>query len=75
VQREALELKTHRPGDADPTDEGIHQLDSYLLRLGLAAGHLVIFDQRAVEGKRVGTQLGVQRATSPSGRTISIVRI
>ena len=46
VQREALEIKTHRPGDADPTDAGIHQLDGYLLRLGLPTGYLVIFDQR-----------------------------
>jgi hypothetical protein len=75
VQREALEVKTHRPGDADPTHAGINQLDGYLLRLGLPTGYLVIFDQRPAERKRVGTELGSQTATSPSGRTITVVRI
>lgn len=75
VQREALEIKTHRPGDTDPTQAGIRQLDGYLLRLGLPAGHLVIFDQRPAERKRVHTDLGTQIATSPSGRTIAVVRI
>lgn len=75
VQREALEVKTHRPGDADPTQAGIRQLDGYLLRLGLATGHLVIFDQRPAERKRVSTELGTQIAISPTGRTIAVVRI
>jgi hypothetical protein len=75
VQREALEVKTHRLGDADPTAAGIVQLDGYLLRLGLPAGHLVIFDQRPAERKRVGTELGVQTVTSTTGRTITVVRI
>jgi hypothetical protein len=75
VQREALEVKTHRPGDTDPTIAGINQLDGYLLRLGLPTGRLVIFDQRPAESKRVGTELGAQTATSPSGRTITVVRI
>ncbi|WP_239341072.1 AAA family ATPase [Frankia sp. CiP3] len=75
VQREALEVKTHRPGDKDPTKAGVSQLDGYLLRLGLSAGHLVIFDQRPAERKRVATKLGSETATSPSGRTITIIRI
>jgi len=75
VQRQALEVKTHRPGDPDPTTAGINQLDGYLLRLGLPTGHLVIFDQRPAERKRVATELGSQAMTSPSGRTITVVRI
>ncbi|OHV63307.1 AAA family ATPase [Pseudofrankia sp. BMG5.36] len=75
VQRQALEVKTHRPGDPDPTTAGINQLDGYLLRLGLPTGHLVIFDQRPAERKRVAIELGSQTVTSPSGRTITVVRI
>jgi hypothetical protein len=75
VQREALEIKTHRPGGVDPTSEGLTQLDGYLLRLGLATGYLVIFDQRPAERKRVATELGLHAATSPSGRTITVARI
>jgi hypothetical protein len=70
-----LELKTHRPGDADPTYEGLVQLDGYLLRVGLPTGYLVLFDQRPAERTRVGTEMGFQTATSPSGRTITVVRI
>ncbi len=54
VQREALEVKTHRPGHADPTQAGIRQLDSCLLRLVLTTGHLVIFDQRPAVASRIG---------------------
>jgi len=35
----------------------------------------VIFDQRPAESKRAGTRMGAQRVTSPSDRTITIVRI
>ena len=45
-QREALELKTWRDGQADPEKKGIDQLAHYLERLGLEEGTLVIFDQR-----------------------------
>jgi len=75
VQREALEVKTHRPGDTDPTLAGLEQLDGYLTRLGLSAGHLVIFDQRPAERKRVGIELGAQTVTSPGGRAVTVVRI
>ncbi|CAO5171267.1 AAA+ ATPase domain-containing protein [Frankia sp. AiPs1] len=75
VQREALEVKTHRPGDADPAPAGLAQLDGYLLRLGLPTGYLVIFDQRPAEHKRVGTDLGFTSATSPSGRPVTVLRI
>ncbi|WP_239342257.1 ATP-binding protein [Frankia sp. CiP3] len=75
VQREALEIKTHRPGDTDPTQAGIRQLDGYLLRLGLPAGHLVIFDQRPAERKRVETEAGTRTVASPNGQTITVVRI
>ncbi|WP_243407072.1 ATP-binding protein [Frankia canadensis] len=75
VQREALEIKTHRPGAVDPTQAGIRQLDGYLMRLGLPAGNLVIFDQRPAERKRVSAEAGTHVATSPTGRAITVVRI
>ncbi len=45
-QREALELKVWRQGRPDPLPEGLGQLESYLTRLGLSQGYLVIFDRR-----------------------------
>ncbi|MBI4605741.1 MAG: ATP-binding protein [Planctomycetes bacterium] len=44
VQREALEVKV-RSGES-PERKGLEQLGQYLTRLGLAAGHLLIFDRR-----------------------------
>jgi hypothetical protein len=44
TQREALEVKV-RSGES-PEKKGLEQLGKYLSRLGLAAGHLVIFDRR-----------------------------
>lgn len=46
VDRFAIELKTRRDGDADPIERGLSQLAGYLLRLGLEAGTLILFDQR-----------------------------
>ncbi|MBI4603666.1 MAG: AAA family ATPase [Planctomycetes bacterium] len=44
VQKEALEVKV-RAGE-DPERKGLEELGQYLSRLGLEAGHLVIFDRR-----------------------------
>jgi DNA polymerase III delta prime subunit len=46
-QREALELKVWRQGRPDPRPEGLEQIESYLKRLGMDHGHLVVFDRRA----------------------------
>src|SRR5215468_5592964 len=45
-QREAIEMKVWREGRSDPLNEGLAQLDSYLDRLSLDTGALVIFDRR-----------------------------
>ncbi|MEI7892566.1 MAG: hypothetical protein WCI05_05720 [Myxococcales bacterium] len=45
-QREALELKTWADKKADPLAQGLKQLESYLDRLGLQEGVLVLFDRR-----------------------------
>ena len=44
VQREALELKLYRNKNTE--SEGLKQLGVYLQKLGLPAGHLLIFDRR-----------------------------
>lgn len=46
-QREALELKMRRDGEADPTAAGLAQLEDYAEALGLAEGTLVVFDRRS----------------------------
>jgi hypothetical protein len=73
VQREAFELKTRRPGDADPVPGGLSQLDAYLDRLGLPTGYLVVFDQRPGAAEDVDELL--TNATSPAGRSVTVARI
>jgi len=47
VQREVLELKVWRDGQADPLAKGLNQLSAYLDALGLDHAALLIFDRRS----------------------------
>ncbi len=73
MQREAMELKVWRPGADDPEPEGLAQLDRYLDRLTLTTGVLVVFDRRpeAPPWKERGS---FARATTPSGREVTVLR-
>jgi hypothetical protein len=72
-QREALELKVWREREADPLPEGLAQLDTYLERLGLEEGVLVIFDRRPEAGGTM-TRTRFEQARSPSGRKVTVLR-
>jgi AAA domain len=72
-QREALELKVWRPGDADPLAEGLAQLDGYLDRLGLSTGVLVVFDRRP-KAAPIAERTRFGEATSPAGRVVTVLR-
>lgn len=71
--RLALELKVWRPGESDPKDEGLEQLDGYLAGLGVQAGWLVIFDRREAL-PRLRERVSAETATTKSGRTVHVVR-
>jgi len=73
VQREAVEMKVWRPGTRDPLDDGLHQLDGYLGRLGLDTGTLVIFDRRH-DAAAIPDRTRFVTEQSPSGRTITLLR-
>lgn len=72
-ERFAVELKVWRDGRPDPEARGIEQLSSYLDRLGLEKGTLVLFDQRnlapAVPKRRYRSQ------AVHAGRRIDIIRL
>ncbi|UQA63892.1 AAA family ATPase [Polyangium aurulentum] len=70
VQREALELKVWRAGEADPLGKGLAQIDGYLERLGLDTGTLVIFDRRPERSREVR----FEEAKTPSGRVVRLMR-
>ena len=68
-----IELKVWRDGKPDPLTEGLAQLDEYLSGLGLATGWLVIFDQRSGLPE-ISERTTADTATSPAGRTITVIR-
>jgi hypothetical protein len=72
-QREAVETKVRRKGDADPLRAGLAQLDGYLDRLGLDTGILVIFDRRP-KAPSIAKRTRFEEATSPSGRPVTVLR-
>jgi hypothetical protein len=67
-----MELKVWRDGKPDPLAEGLAQLDDYLNGLGLDTGWLVIFDQRSGLPD-ISERTATESATSPAGRTITVI--
>jgi hypothetical protein len=74
LQRHALELKVWRKGKPEPLAEGLAQLDSYLQRLGLDEGVLVIFDRRR-KIKQAEPRPRFEQAQAPSGRKVTVLRV
>jgi hypothetical protein len=72
-QLHALELKVWREREADPLPEGLTQLDSYLERLGLNEGVLVIFDRRQEAGT-ARPRPHFEQTQTPSGRKVTVLR-
>ncbi|MEV5894428.1 ATP-binding protein [Nonomuraea fuscirosea] len=74
VQREAMELKVWRPGESDPTPDGLAQLDRYLDRLTLDTGVLVMFNRRS-KALPWAERGAFEQATTPSGRQVTLLRV
>lgn len=72
--RLAVEVKTWRDGDksADPTGDGIAQLDAYLARLGASQGWLVVFDQRS-HAASLPERLRREAVVTPGGRRVEVL--
>jgi hypothetical protein len=68
-----IELKVWREHRSDPLKQGLKQLDSYLARLGLATGWLVIFDQRS-DRTSIEERTTTDTASTANGRTITVIR-
>jgi hypothetical protein len=73
-QREALELKVWRDGAADPTAEGLRQIESYLSSLGLDHGWLVVFDRRAAAPPVEERTRFEEATTSVRGLSVTLLR-
>ncbi len=73
-QRFAIELKVwRRDRDADPLDQGLEQLSSYLERLGLCEGTLILFDRRP-NAPPLPERLS-RSETTHEGRRITVLRL
>ena len=73
VERWAIELKVWREGRPDPLRQGAKQLESYLERLGLDRGTLIIFDDRK-EALPLPGRCSVEEVTV-GARQIVVVRL
>jgi hypothetical protein len=73
AERWAVELKVWRDGRPDPLSQGLKQLGSYLDRLGLDRGTLIVFDSR-----KTAEPLPGRCATEEvdwEGRKVAVVRL
>ncbi|WP_019502497.1 AAA family ATPase [Pseudanabaena sp. PCC 6802] len=68
-----LELKVWRDRRPDPLAAGLEQLDSYLGRLGLTSGWLVIFDRRS-HLPPIEERTTTETAETSHGREITVIR-
>ncbi|BAZ00055.1 hypothetical protein NIES37_40380 [Tolypothrix tenuis PCC 7101] len=68
-----IELKVWREKKRDPQTEGIEQLESYLARLGLDFGWLLIFDRRK-NALPIEERLSTQVVVTQNQRTITVIR-
>ncbi|BAY86313.1 hypothetical protein NIES267_58190 [Calothrix parasitica NIES-267] len=68
-----IELKVWREKKRDPQAEGIEQLESYLARLGLLSGWLLVFDRRK-NALPIEERLSTKVVTTENQRAITVIR-
>ncbi len=68
-----IELKVWREKKRDPQQEGIEQLESYLARLGLNEGWLLVFDRRK-NALPIEERLSTQIVTTENQSSITVIR-
>jgi type II secretory pathway predicted ATPase ExeA len=68
-----IELKVWREKKRDPQTEGIDQLESYLARLGLNEGWLLIFDRRK-NALPIEERLSTEIVNTENQRAITVIR-
>ena len=68
-----IELKVWRDKKRDPQSEGLEQLDSYLARIGVDSGWLLVFDRRK-NAPPIEERLSTQIETTENNRSITVVR-
>jgi len=69
----AINIKLWCPGEADPVEEGLRQLDGYLAGLGLTTGWRMIFDRRP-EAEPIEARTRFEEAQTPRGYAVTVLR-
>ncbi|MEM6752852.1 MAG: ATP-binding protein [Cyanobacteria bacterium P01_C01_bin.38] len=68
-----IELKVWREKKRDPQEQGIEQLESYLARLGLNQGWLLVFDRRK-NSLPIESRLSTEIVITKNQRSITVIR-
>jgi hypothetical protein len=68
-----IELKVWRDKKGDPEPKGLEQLDSYLARIGVDFGWLLIFDRRE-NAPPIEERLSTKIETTKNKRSITVIR-
>jgi hypothetical protein len=68
-----IELKVWRDRRSDPLKKGLEQFDSYLARLGLGTGWLMIFDRRPGQPS-IEERTRTERGVTKGGRIVTVIR-
>jgi hypothetical protein len=67
-----IEIKVQRDDGRDQLTNGLAPIESYLARLGLDFGWLVIFDRRR-NALPIAQRLRAEHHQTPDGRTIEVL--
>jgi type II secretory pathway predicted ATPase ExeA len=68
-----IELKVWRDKRGDPLSDGLEQLDSYLARIGVDSGWLLVFDRRK-NASPIEERLSTQIEITENKRSITVIR-
>lgn len=68
-----MEVKVWRDGERDPLEEGLEQVERYMVGLGVTTGWLIMFDQR--RGRPPIAQRTTAEVVTPAeGKTVTVIR-
>jgi hypothetical protein len=73
LQQELVEIRVRHPGDADPLDRALADLDEQLAGASPRAGHLIIFDRRPKALRRMPS-MPITDTRTPNGQTVTLLR-
>jgi hypothetical protein len=68
-----MEVKVWRDGERDPLEEGLEQVERYMVGLGVTTGWLIMFDQRRGRPP-IAQRTTAEVVTTAEGKTVTAIR-